>query len=172
MVKKETDLNWYIWYTKPRAEKKIRDRLLSKQIEVFLPLRKELRQWSDRKNWVESPLFGGYIFTHIHWKDMDKITFTEGILNYVRMDGRPAFLKEEEVESIKNMLQYGVEFEVADVQFDLGEFVEITSGPLKGLEGNIIQYRGNNKLAISIAQLGKTIMVSLPAGYVRRKKRA
>ena len=169
-IKKETDQKWYIWYTKPRAEKKIRDRLLSKNIEVFLPLQKELRQWSDRKKWVETPLFSGYIFTRIPWKEMDKISFTEGVLNYVRMDGAPAFLHEYEVESIKSILQHGIQAEVTDSQFELGDFIEIASGPLKGLTGNIIQYRGNNKLAVSITQLGKTLMVSLPAGYVRRKK--
>ncbi len=172
VIKKETDPNWYVWYTRPRAEKKIRDRLLSKQIEVFLPLQKELRQWSDRKKWIETPLFSGYIFTRIPWKEMDKVTFTEGILNYVRMDGRPAFLLEHEVESIKNMLQHGIQAEVTDGQFELGDFIEIATGPLKGLTGNIIQYRGSNKLAVSITQLGKTLMVSLPAGYVKRKKKA
>jgi transcription antitermination factor NusG len=62
---------WYIWYTQPRAEKQLQKRLAGEGIEVFLPLRKELHQWSDRKKWVEVPLFRGYLFTKISMRKFE-----------------------------------------------------------------------------------------------------
>ena len=56
------DLQWKVIYVASRQEKKVFDRLKKEGIAVFLPLTKKLRQWSDRKKWVEFPLFNGYLF--------------------------------------------------------------------------------------------------------------
>ena len=57
--------NWYAVYTKPRSEKKLADRLNEHGIEAYLPLRKTLKQWSDRKKMVEEPLITSYVFVNI-----------------------------------------------------------------------------------------------------------
>ena len=64
---------WFAIYTRPRAEKKVKEQLLKIDIETFLPLRKELRQWKDRKKWVEVPLFTSYIFVRIQVKEYYEI---------------------------------------------------------------------------------------------------
>ena len=56
--------NWWALYTKPRHEKKAKLEIEKKGITVYLPLNRVLRQWSDRKKWIEEPLFPGYIFIH------------------------------------------------------------------------------------------------------------
>ena len=40
-------------------------RLEAAGVHVFLPLRRTLRQWSDRRRWVEEPLFPGYLFARV-----------------------------------------------------------------------------------------------------------
>lgn len=55
---------WFVFYTKSRQEKKVRDLLLKSGYEVFLPMHKVMRQWSDRKKKVEVPLFNSYIFVN------------------------------------------------------------------------------------------------------------
>ncbi len=55
--KKENITCWYLLYTNPRAEKKVALELQKKGFEVFLPLQRTLKVWSDRKKWVEEPLF-------------------------------------------------------------------------------------------------------------------
>ena len=59
---KRMNKKWLVFYTKSRQEKKVRDILLRRGFEVFLPLQKVMRQWSDRKKKVEVPLFNAYIF--------------------------------------------------------------------------------------------------------------
>ena len=48
--------HWYAVYTRPRSEKKALITLSEDGYEVYLPLKKTLRQWSDRKKWIEFPL--------------------------------------------------------------------------------------------------------------------
>ena len=163
---------WYIWYTKPRAEKKVKERLEAKGEEVFLPVYKELRQWSDRKKWIESPLFSGYIFVRSLSSKFDSIAFTEGVLNFVRYNGKPAMLRLEEVEEIKLLLSDYQSIEVDDAMFHHGEQVKIIAGPLQGLEGEIINHKGKKRLAVRIEQLGKAILVEVPKVYVKRQLRA
>ena len=63
------DLQWIVVRSKPRAEKVAFDQLMKKGIEVYLPLVKERRKWSDRKKWVELPLFSSYLFAKVELKN-------------------------------------------------------------------------------------------------------
>ena len=56
---------WYAIYTKPRWEKKLAEKLEEKRIDHYLPMVKTLKLWSDRKKWVNEPLFKSYIFVHV-----------------------------------------------------------------------------------------------------------
>lgn len=55
--------NWYVFYTSPRAEKKVNEYLLSLGYESFLPLKSEFKIWRNRqRKLIKSPLFPSYIF--------------------------------------------------------------------------------------------------------------
>ena len=56
---------WVALYTNPRAEKKVDQNLREAGFESYLPLRRELHTWSDRKKWVETPLLKSYAFVRI-----------------------------------------------------------------------------------------------------------
>ncbi|MGZ5281381.1 MAG: UpxY family transcription antiterminator [Bacteroidia bacterium] len=168
-----SEYNWYVWYTKPRAEKKVRDRLVVKGLEVFLPLNKELRQWSDRKKWVEAPLFSGYIFSYISQREWDTVCFTEGILTYVRSEGKPAIIRQNQIDQIRCVLKYSETSIVAeDAGLLPGELIEIVAGPFAGMHGEMINYKGSYKLAIRIEHLEKVMLVHLPVNYIKSLKRA
>ena len=55
---------WYALYTRYRHEKRVESQLLQKGIETYLPMRKILRKWSDRKKWITEPLFNCYVFIY------------------------------------------------------------------------------------------------------------
>jgi transcriptional antiterminator RfaH len=67
---------WYPVYTHPRAEKKACQALINKGIETYLPLHKQLKQWSDRKKWVEEPLIKSYLFVRITTLEQTKVLMT------------------------------------------------------------------------------------------------
>lgn len=172
LQKEQAGSHWYIWYTRPRAEKKIQERLLAKGVEVFLPMTRELRQWSDRKKWVEAPLFSGYIFTRISLKQFNSIAQTDGMVSWLRFDGGPAYLRDEQVAEIQQLLSYNKSPEVITEKFSGGEPIHIIYGPLAGLGGEVVTCRGNKKLMVCVEQLGRSLMVELPAGCVQISKRA
>ncbi|MCB0292804.1 MAG: antitermination protein NusG, partial [Calditrichaeota bacterium] len=80
-------MSWYALYTRPRHEKKVFDQLQEKRIEAFLPLTKELRQWKDRRRWVETPLFTGYVFINIDLRFRLEALQTYGVVRLVSFGG-------------------------------------------------------------------------------------
>ncbi|MDV7400146.1 transcription termination/antitermination NusG family protein, partial [Arthrospira platensis SPKY1] len=57
------EAKWMAVYTKPRCEKKAFERLSKREdLELYLPVQKRLKQWSDRKKWVEEVVLPSYLF--------------------------------------------------------------------------------------------------------------
>ena len=100
----EEDKKWYALYTKPRWEKKIDASLIKKNIESWCPLQKIEKQWTDRKKIIEEPLFKSYIFVHIDLTEKVRVLQTDGILNFVHYLGKPALIRDEEINLIKHYL--------------------------------------------------------------------
>ena len=161
---------WYIWYTQPRVEKKLEQRLKGEGIQTYLPLKKELRQWSDRKKWVEVPLFNGYIFTKISRRKFEEVRRTDGIVTFVKFNGQAATLREDEIERIQKLITDPANLEVVHHHFEEGERVQIVAGPLMGIEGLVVQHKGAKKVAINIEKLGKSILVNVPINNLSKEE--
>ncbi len=159
---------WLVLRVKPRAEKKVYERLLEKGIETFLPLHKEVRRWSDRRKWVEEPLFRGYVFVHVTPLEEHRALYTQGVTRYVQFEGKPAVVREEEIASIKYLLEKGVPLKVVDEHFEPGDRVQITWGAFRGMEGEVVSWRGKRRLAIRVEAIMKTVLVDIPVEKVTK----
>ena len=100
----ETKKNWYAVYTKPRWEKKVAETLTNQKIHNYCPLNRVLRQWSDRKKFVYEPLFTSYVFVRVAERQLARLNQLDGILQVVYWLGKPAIIKEEEIEVIRQFL--------------------------------------------------------------------
>ena len=140
---------WYALYVRPRHEKKVYDQLLEKRIESFLPLTKQLRQWKDRRKWVEMPLFSGYVFINIDLKDRLQALQTHGVVRMVSFGGVPAVIPDWQIEQLSKILQEGAAIQPEEY-LKVGDFVEVTEGPLKGVRGYLREKRGESRIAILI----------------------
>src|SRR5690606_15969941 len=98
---------WYVFYTRSRQEKKVRDLLLKGGFEVFLPMQKVMRQWSDRKKKVDVPLFNSYIFVKDQEFRITDILRIPGVAWNIRHNGKPAILRQEEFELINRFITTG-----------------------------------------------------------------
>ncbi len=135
--------NWLIIYVRPRWEKKV-DRLLQEQrIETFCPLITTENQWADRKKQVSVPLFTGYVFVHIDDRDLTKVRYTPGVLNYIYFMGKPAIIQDIEIKKLKEMVQMYKDLEILNLN-DLspGDRVRIRKGLFSNQEGEIIKVEG------------------------------
>jgi len=156
--------HWHAVYVHSRAEKKVHEELKFKGIESFLPLQRKLRQWSDRKKWVEVPLISGYVFVHITRKHYDVVLQIDNVMQYVRFEGKAAVIRDHDIEILKRMLgQSEVEVEITREELLPGMQVEIIAGPMMGIRGELISFRGNNRVALRILPLGFTVLVESPS---------
>lgn len=165
MKMNQTELiyNWYAIRVKSRAEKKVNAELIEQGIESFLPLYKKLRIWSDRKKWVEMPLITGYVFVYISRKEYEIVLRTYNVVCYIYFNGKAAIIRENDILMLKRMLgQSDLELEITIESLKPGHMVEIISGPLCGVIGELIEFRGKNKVALRIPPLGYTVMVEAP----------
>ena len=162
---------WFAIYTRPRAEKKVKEQLLKIEVETYLPLKKELRQWKDRKKWVELPLFTSYIFVRINVKEhYEIIKYIRGIVKFVTIGGNKIAVRDEEIDTIKKVLQYSADgIEVSNETFKLNDEIEIKSGILKGQKGKLISFSGKHKIAIKIETIGSMLIVQINKNLVAKK---
>ncbi len=163
---------WFAIYTRPKAEKKVKEQLLKINIGTYLPLKKELRQWKDRKKWIETPLFSSYIFVKIIANEYYIIPRNIiGFVKYVSIGGNLIAVRNEEIETVKKLLEYSSNnIEATNKIIKLGTEVEIISGQLKGLRGKLLNYSGLHKIAINIETIGSILTVKIDKNLVRKVK--
>ena len=158
---------WYAIYTKSRNEKKVYSRLLDAGIEVYLPQQKILKQWSDRKKWVEEPLFRSYLFVQITQEDYYKVLGIIGVVKYISFEGKAVPVPEQQILAIKQFLNNEEDQLLSDESFNIGNRVEIFRGALKGLTGNLVELKGKQKVKIEIESIGQSIVLTIPKSYLK-----
>ncbi len=162
---------WRVFYTFPRAEKKCESRLAEREVEVFLPKHTVVRQWSDRKKKVVEPLFRNYIFARVDERERLLVLQVEGIVRCVGFDGRPAELTQDDIEQIRIAQTESARISVLGYPLPaLGEDVTIVEGPLQGLHGQVMQHRGQTRLAIVIPAIRQALTVEVDAAWIRTAK--
>lgn len=153
-------MNWYVLYTKPRWERKTAGELEKLGIEVYCPMITTIRQWSDRKKKVTSPLFTSYIFVRLKEKDRNQVFAASGVVRYLFWLNKPAIVRDEEIETIERWLNND-EFEDIEVRsFQPGERVEIQSGPMKGQKGIVKEVR-RKEISLVLESLGFVVTTKL-----------
>jgi transcription antitermination factor NusG len=149
-----TAKKWFAIYTRPRWEKKVAEILTRRRVEVFCPLNKVMRQWSDRKKMVMEPLFTSYVFVRVEEPEFLTIKQTDGIINFVYWLGNPAVIKDDEIEAIKAFLNEHPHVTLEKVAINVADRVRITDGLLVHREGDVLEVKS------------KTVKVLLPSlGY-------
>jgi transcriptional antiterminator RfaH len=166
--KNTTGLKWYPVYTHARAEKKAYATLTAKGIEAYLPLQRRLKQWSDRKKWVEEPLIKSYVFVNIADNAQAEVLMTKGIARFIYFSGEVTSMPDKQIEELKLLMASSLELEVTEENLQPGEKIKIKAGPLKGLTGEMIAYRSQKQLLLRLESLGCSIIVNVAAAFINR----
>ncbi len=159
--------SWHVIYVKARHEKSAYSELLRRGIEAYLPLRKELHQWSDRKRWIEVPLFSSYIFVRTLSEEFNVVYLTSGFVKFITSNGKPSTVPDNQIEDVRRVVDYyTTEVEVLDGSYK-GFEAEVTAGALTGLRGEIIELVNGRNFVIRIEGLDKLLSVKVPVNAVR-----
>jgi transcriptional antiterminator RfaH len=157
---------WFAVYTLPRNEKKVLERLSDCGIEVFLPIQKKLKKWSDRKKVVEEPLIRSYVFVRIKEQEYYTVLKTTGVIRYVSFEGKAVPIPEKQIDLLKKFLEQNYSIEVIEEQIEPGEMIEITMGSMMGVAGELVEHNGAKKVIIRIDHISHSLLVTLPRDYI------
>ncbi len=163
-------MSWYALYTRPRHEKKVFDQLLEKDIKAFLPVQRELRQWKDRRKWIEAPLFSGYVFVNIELKNKIYALETRGVVRMIGFGGQPTQIPDWQIEQLEQVIGSGEELRLENY-LKAGDYVEVTDGPLTGVRGFLREVRGESRVAILIDGINQSASFITRGNRVRRIER-
>jgi len=156
----EVSRKWLALYSRPRWEKKVAQLLTEKGLESYCPVNKVRRKWSDRVKIVEEPLFKSYVFVRVTDEDRTSVRMTPGVINFVYWNGKPALIKEKEINAIKQFLNDYENVEVKPIQLELNQRVKITKGPLMDQEGQVLELQ-RKTVKVAIDSLGYLLIAHI-----------
>jgi transcription antitermination factor NusG len=146
---------WYALYTKPRWEKKVSETLTQRGVENYCPLNRVKKQWADRKKVILEPLFKSYVFVRSAESGHLQLKKTEGVIDLLHWLGKPAAIRDGEIEMIQRFLNEHVNVSLEKIKVNINDRVRVINGPLMEFEGRVI------------AVTNKTAKVVLPSlGFI------
>jgi transcriptional antiterminator RfaH len=154
-----SDRRWYVIYTRPKFEKKAFKSLTEKGILSYLPLKKTIRQWHDRKKKIEVPVFPNYIFVQINESEVPGVYSLPGFVRFVSTGRTPDVIPQKKMDMIKVLLNG--EFETSTEEFEARDCVQVLSGPFKDLKGVLIGDRGNRRFAVKLEAINQYIIANI-----------
>ncbi len=159
---------WRVIYTKSRYEKVVEKQFTDMGIEVYLPLIKQLRLWSDRKQWVELPLFPNYIFLRADDSTLFELLKTPGVVKAVYHAHKPVLIRDKQMEDIIRIVNFSEQIEVENDSLIPGSKVRISSGPFKGIKGTLVERKGKYKFSFEVEAIRSCLLIEIDLKQVRK----
>jgi transcription antitermination factor NusG len=160
MDSKDEHLSWYAIQVTAKKEKLVASVLAEKGYECFLPLYPKRSMWSDRVKVTSVPLFIGYVFSRFDVQCRLPILVTPNVRAVVGNGKIPAAIPGQDLDAIRIALQNGFPVEPYDC-FQEGDVVRVTKGPLTGVEGSFLHYRGSSRLILSVPLIQRSVAVEI-----------
>ena len=151
---------WFAVHTKPRFEKRVTEILTRKKIENYCPINKVLRQWSDRKKLVNEPLFPYFVFIKITESELLSLKQIDGVINFVYWLGRPAIVRDSEIEAIKQFLDEYSNIRLEKIQVNMNEPEQIDDDSFKKYGNGVIALK-NKSVKVELPSLGYMMVAEL-----------
>jgi transcription antitermination factor NusG len=158
---------WFAIWTRSRHEQVVREQLDQKHVEAFLPTITRWSRWKDRRKKVDWPLFPGYCFARFDPADALPILKCTGVVNIVSFEGKPAPIKDYELDSIRLLVGSELQFDPCPMIHE-GMMVEVVNGPLRGVVGRLLRKDAPKaRLVLSVDLIGQAVSVEVDAADVK-----
>src|SRR5450432_1878375 len=157
--------NWYALQVTCRKELSVAAQMEGRGVECFLPTYKSLRKWSDRTKEIQQALFPGYLFSRFAYEDRQQVVTAPGVLQVVGSGKVAIPVPDSEIEA----LQVAMRSEVASEPWPYlraGERVKVNCGRLSGLEGILVNFKGNHRVVLSVTLLQRSLALEVDLSWV------
>ncbi|MEN2400302.1 UpxY family transcription antiterminator [Flavobacterium sp. MC2016-06] len=151
-------MNWYVVYTKPKWEKKVAEKLSQIGIECYCPIVTQVKQWSDRKKKIEVPLFNSYVFVQLPENDRNSVFQIAGVVRYLFWLGKPAIVRDEEINIIKTSLKADNISDVSVASIKVGDKIKLESGVFSN-QSAIVQEVSKTYCILVLESLGCVLKI-------------
>ena len=171
----EEQARWYVIHTysgyeamvKDSLEKLIENNNLQENIfEIQIPTEETLEEKSNgKRKIVERKKFPCYVFLKMIYSNniWYLVTNTRGVTGFVGPQGRPLPLTEEEV------LRMGLVKKVTEINFSVGDIVQIMSGPLESFSGKVVSLNETTqKVMVNVSMFGRNTDVEVDFAQVKK----
>ena len=153
---------WNAIYVKSRQEKKVAELLEGKGMEAYVPLKKVLKQWTDRKKWVEEPVITCYVFVKVGASQRESVLQTKGVVGFVKNNKRDAKISDQEIEIMKSILSESeLEVNLEAEKFSVGQLCEVIAGPLMGKKVKLYELKGKKIVGVCLEELKMELTVDI-----------
>lgn len=162
----DQNYRWYPVYTRSRAEKKANEELNRKGIQTYLPLKKAVKQWSDRKKIVEEPLIKSYLFAYISAREYAEVLMTNGVAKFIYFSSQIASIPDQQIHDLKLLLATDADLELIDYDIKPGESVLIKAGPFKGIIAELVSVQNKQRIILRLQNMGYSININTSIAFV------
>jgi len=149
---------WWVAHTKSRNEKALAQDLMVRNVSYFLPMTWKVRQQSHRTIKSLLPLFTGYLFFCGDDNGRLELLKTNRVANLIEVKDQENFVGE--LVRFERALQAGAPL-LPHTYLSKGQWCRVIAGPLLGLEGIVVQIKGDTRLVLQINILGQAASVEI-----------
>jgi transcriptional antiterminator RfaH len=158
----ETEPRWFAIRTRFKSEKLAYKQLTLRQIDAYLPIRHLIRRYGRKKREIDLPLINNFVFVKIVKKDYLTVLQTEYVNGFLKLGHNLLSIPEVQIELIRRLLGENMDVEVVENKgFEKGDLVEVTMGPLMGMQGRLIQVKGKEKVLVELMNSGYSLEISI-----------
>jgi transcription antitermination factor NusG len=160
------DLKWFALQVRTRWESSTAVLLSGKGYQAFLPTFKARKRWNGKFREVNAPLFPGYVFCQFDAQKRLPILVTPGVLAVVGRGKVPLPVDDDEISAIQTVVSSGFRAEPWPY-LEVGQRIRIESDALSGLEGILINFKGNQRIVVSVTLLRRSVALEIDRSCVK-----
>ena len=157
---------WFALRVRSRYEHTVARHLKGRGYESLLPLYKCRHRWSDRFKEIDLPLFPGYVFCQFCPLNRLPILSIPGVVHIVGVGKTPVPIDESEIAAIQATVKSGLPRQPWPF-LEIGHRVRIEYGPLCGVQGILLGFRGHQRLVLSVTLLQRSVAVQIDEAWVQ-----
>lgn len=169
----ETEPRWFAIRTRFKSEKLAHKQLISRHIDAYLPIRHLIRRYGRKKREIDLPLINNFVFVKIVKKDYLTVLQTEYVNGFLKLGHNLLSIPEVQIDLIRRLLGENVDIEVVEnTGLEKGDWVEVTMGPLLGMQGRLVQMKGKEKVLVELINSGYSLEISIDNQLLRKMDKA
>ncbi len=152
---------WFAIQVKSRYEERIASILMDKGYPALAATTKTAPKTRPSGYGESRALFPGYIFARFEVLRRLPVLVTPGVQSIVGYGKVPVPVAEHEIAAIQRVLESGQIVEPCPF-LRVGDLVEVHAGPLKGMQGILLQQRSACRVVLSVSLIQRSIRVEVP----------